>query len=80
MVTETSSSITRFEEWFFMMEFLWGRTIFRWRDTSSPTTFQAQEARLREVFDRKFLQIIKVRNSQSMYATHTEDIELRGST
>ena len=79
LITETNSYMTWYEEWFFTMEYLWGRTLCRWRDASSPNEYGVTAAILRNVFDKKCLQILMARNSWSVHVTHTEDVELRGN-
>ena len=78
LITETNCHMTWYEEWFFTMEFLWGRTISRWKDASSPNEFGVTTSLLIEVFDKKCQQVVIARNSWTVYATQIDYIQLRG--
>ena len=80
LITETNIYMTWYEEWVFTIEYLWGRTLSRWRDTSLPNEYIVPTSILRNVFDKKCQQVLIERNIWLMYMTHAGDIELRGNT
>ncbi|MGH7955323.1 MAG: hypothetical protein ACREOZ_05115, partial [Gloeomargaritales cyanobacterium] len=76
-MTERTSSLTWFEEWFFYFEYVWGRTMARYRDGSA--IYLLDSARLRIIFDAKLRMILTMRRSWPTYASMSEDSKVRNN-
>ena len=76
VMTGVQSSMTWFEECFFVSEFLWGRTLLRWCDAECENGYGLNHVILRRVYKGKLNLMINARNSWPRYAKHDEDVKL----
>ena len=77
MTKTTSNILTWYKEWFFYLEFCWGRALIRWKDAESYKNYGISHDRLIKVFDEKLQIVLRARKSWPLYARHHEDVKLR---
>ncbi len=76
-MTRTSSMLTWLVEWIICCEFVWGRTILRYKDFSKE--YHCRAHTLRNVIKTKLGQIRAVRDRWPMYASFAEDAKFGDS-
>jgi hypothetical protein len=69
--TKTTSSLTWLEEWYFYLEFVYGRSITRYVDACDK--YDLSDHRLREVFDKKLEMVMKAMKEWPRYCSYKED-------
>lgn len=75
-ITRTVSEMSWFEEWMLSLEIENGKTWTRWEDLLQ--TFNISEQTFYKVFDSKIRLLKRCRDSWPPYASHEEDVKLRG--
>jgi hypothetical protein len=71
------SVLTWYEEWFFYLEWIWGRTLTRWQDAASEQQYHVDEKTLMNIFDNKRKTVLRCRLSWPVYLSYEEDRRLR---
>ncbi|KAI2509492.1 hypothetical protein MHU86_4869 [Fragilaria crotonensis] len=72
----TTTSLTWFEEWFFFLEMIWGRSFQRWVD-AARRIYKIHHRRLPHLFDIKLSMVMRTVALWPRYAYHEEDVQLR---
>ena len=68
------TKLTWLEEWFFALEYLWGRTITRWWDAEAE--MEIHRSSTQTIFHDKLERIKACRESWPRYASYSEDFAL----
>ena len=73
----TTTSLTWFEEWFFFLEMIWGRSFQRWID--ARRIYKIHHRRLRKLFDIKLNMVMSTIALWPQYAYREEDVLLQST-
>ena len=76
MTSTASTHMTWFEEWFLYLEVVYGKTWTRWQDVLKM--YNICERTFYHVLDSKIQLVKRCRNSWPRFASHEEDVKLRG--
>ena len=75
VMTRTTSVMTWIEEWVFISEFIYGKSLLCWKDFEKA--YGLSQKPLRCVLRQKLSLILAARRNWPMYATVEEDLALR---
>ena len=74
VMTESVTGImTWYEEWYFFLEYIWGRTFSTWASAARKRAYGMNKEYLMRVFDSKLRMILRVKESWPTYCSYEED-------